>query len=208
VSEPAEPLVASDESVEPPLMLSGGASVAASVAASAPPPIFEPPPAPVAVPMAAPMPAPVAAARQPAARVNSAASGQVVSGRGVTGRGVIVLTLFGTAIVGLLGVAISGHRGPPFAITFVTTCAIGALLVRRRDIRTAMVAPPLLYCVLIVLISAFDTHGETGGFVSREGLYLGNAFVTGAPTLWAGTAAAVGIGWYRRKASAPRRSHP
>ena len=132
---------------------------------------------------------------------------RVVSGRGVTGRGVIVLTLFGTAIVGLLGVAISGHRGAPFAIAFVATCAIDALVVRRRDIRTAMVAPPLLFCALIIVISAFDTQGETGGFVSREGLYLGNAFVTGAPTLWAGTAAAVVIGWYRRRASAPRRSH-
>jgi hypothetical protein len=171
-------------------------------------------PAPVATPASTPAAAPTSipltaatAARQPAARAGSAVSGRVVSGRGVTGRGVIVLTLFGTAIVGLLGVAISGHRGPPFAIAFVATCAIGALFVRRRDIRTAMVAPPLLYCVLIVVISAFDTHGETGGFVSREGLYLGNAFVTGAPTLWAGTAAAVVIGWYRRRASAPRRPH-
>ena len=173
----------------------------------------------MSAPVAAPAPPLIAAgtaARPPTARTGSAASGQVgaaasgrvVSGRGVTGRGVIVLTLFGTAIVGLLGVAISGHRGPPFAIAFVATCAIGALLVRHRDLRTAMVAPPLLYCVLIVVISAFDTQGETGGFVSREGLYLGNAFVTGAPTLWAGTAAAVVIGWYRRRASASRRSHP
>jgi hypothetical protein len=152
----------------------------------------------MATPTAAPATAPAAAP--------VTASARVVSGRGVTGRGVIVLTLFGTAIVGLLGVAISGHRGPPFAIAFVATCAIGALIVRRRDIRTAMVAPPLLYCVLIVVLSAFDTQGETGGFLTREGLYLGNAFVTGAPTLWAGTAAAVVIGWYRRRASAPRRS--
>jgi hypothetical protein len=153
--------------------------------------------APMAAPVAAPDAAP-AVVRQPTARV--------VSGRGVTGRGVIVLILFGTAIVGLLGVAISGHRGPPFAIAFVATCVIGALVVRRRDIRTAMVAPPLLYCVLIVIISAFDTHGETGGFVTREGVYLGNAFVTGAPTLWAGAAAAVLIGWYRGRALAPRKS--
>src|SRR5450432_1102040 len=166
-------------------MVSGSASVAASVAASAAPPVHGQP-----------------RPQRPA----MASTARVVSGRGVTGRGIIVLTLLGSALVGLLEVAVAGHRGHLFAIAFVATTAASALVVRRKDIRTAMVAPPLLYCVLIVLVSAFDTNGETGGFLTREGVYVGNAFVTGAPTLWAGTAAAVVIGWYRRRASAPRRS--
>ena len=126
---------------------------------------------------------------------------RVVSGRGVTGRGIIVLILLVTGITGLLEVALAGHRGHAFAIAFVVTSAIGALVVRRRDLSSALIAPPLLYCILIVAMSAVDTSGGTGGFVTREGVYVGNAFVTGAPALWAGTAAAALIAWYRRRAA-------
>jgi hypothetical protein len=141
-------------------------------------------------------------------------AGRVVSGRGVTGRGIVVLILLVTGIVGLLEVALAGHRGHAFAIAFVVTSAIGALVVRRRDLSSALIAPPLLYCILIVAMSAVDTSGGTGGFVTREGVYVGNAFVTGAPALWTGTAAAALIAWYRHRASAartrrmPHRPHP
>jgi hypothetical protein len=129
---------------------------------------------------------------------------RVVSGRGVTGRGIVVLILLVTGIVGLLEVALAGHRGHAFAIAFVVTSAIGSLVVRRRDLSTALIAPPLLYCILIVAMSAVDTSGGTGGFVTKEGVYVGNAFVTGAPALWTGTAAAALIAWYRHRASAAR----
>jgi hypothetical protein len=132
------------------------------------------------------------------------ASGRVVSGRGVTGRGIVVLILLVTGIVGLIEVTIAGHRGHAFAIAFVVTSAIGALVVRRRDLPTAIIAPPLLYCVLIVAMSAVDRNDETGGLLTREGVYIGNAFVTGAPAVWLGTAAAVLIAGYRARASASR----
>ena len=115
-----------------------------------------------------------------------------------------MLTLLGTGLVGLAEVAIAGHRGHAFAVAFVVTSAVGALVVRRRDLPTAILAPPLLYCVLIVAMSAVDTSDETGGFLTREGVYVGNAFVTGAPAVWAGTTAAVVIAWYRRRAPASR----
>lgn len=155
--------------------------------------------------------APVAAPPEPA--VGPAASlphtqphpaSRVVSGRGVTGRGIVVLILLVTGITGLVEVTLAGHRGHAFAITFVVTSAIGALVVRRRDLPAALIAPPLLYCILIVAMSAVDTNGATGGFVTREGVYVANAFVTGAPALWAGTAAAALVAWYRHRASAGR----
>ena len=151
-------------------------------------------------------PSAIASGRVASGRVDSGrvASGRVVSGRGVTGRGIVVLILLVTGIVGLIEVTLAGHRGHAFAIAFVATSVIGALVVRRRDLPTAIIAPPLLYCVLIVAMSAVDTSDETGGLLTREGVYIGNAFVTGAPAVWAGTAAAVLIAWYRSRASASR----
>ena len=122
---------------------------------------------------------------------------RVVSGRGVTGRGIVVLILIVTGVVGLLEVAIAGHRGHAFGIAFVVSSAIGALIVRRRDLPTALIAPPLLYCVLIVAMSVIDHHDAAGGRLTREGVYLGNAFVTGAPALWTGTLAAALVTGYR-----------
>jgi hypothetical protein len=124
-----------------------------------------------------------------------------LSGRGVTGRGTVVLIVVVTAVVGLLEVVIGGHRGHLFGIAFAATSAVGALVVRRRDLAVAMIAPPLLYTLLIVAMSTIDTKDATGGLGSREAVYLANAFVTGAPAMWIGTAAAVAIGWYRLRRS-------
>jgi Domain of unknown function (DUF6542) len=118
--------------------------------------------------------------------------------RGATGRGVIALIVVMTALGGLADLAISGHRGHLFGVLFAVSSAVGALVVRRRDLPTAMIAPPLLYCVLIAAMSTVDQTGLTGRFVGREAFYLGNAFVTGAPAIWIGTALSVAIGGYRR----------
>ena len=125
----------------------------------------------------------------------------MVSGRGVTGRGVVVLILVLTGLVGLIEVALAGHRGAAFAFVFIFTSAVGALVVRRRDLPTSIFAPPLLYCVLITALSVVDTHDQSGGFITRKAVYIGNAFVTGAPTLWTGTVIAAAIVWYRHRAS-------
>jgi len=200
VSEPAEPLA------EPFELLAGPAMPHVDLVASALPPVVPEPDdeGPVVGDLAIPsVEPPVAAiAARPQSQRRPAAG--VISGRGVTGRGIVVLILFVTGIVGLIEVALAGHRGHGFAIAFVVASAVGALVVRRRDLPTAMISPPLLYCVLIVAMSAVDKNDETGGFLTREGVYVGNAFVTGAPAVWAGTGAAVLIGWYRYRASAPR----
>jgi len=174
-------------------------------------------PAAVGTGSAAPDPAAPAAAATPthpeAGRVapgrvapGRVASGRVASGRGVTGRGVVVLILILTGLIGLLEVAFAGHRGAAFAFVFVFTSALGALVVRRRDLPTSIIAPPLLYCVLIAALSVVDTHDQSGGFITRKAVYIGNAFVTGAPTLWTGTAVAAAIIWYRRRAGRPPRN--
>ena len=118
---------------------------------------------------------------------------------GLTGRGVVVLIFVVTVLTGLIDMAIVGHRGSAFGIVFVLASAAGALVVRRRDLSTAMVTPPLLYCVAIALMSLVDRGGLAGGPVTTEAYYIGNAFVTGAPAIWTGTALACAIGWYRKR---------
>jgi hypothetical protein len=108
-----------------------------------------------------------------------------------------VLILGATFVAGLLDMALSGHRGHLFGVVFAGASAAGALFVRRRDLPTAMIAPPLLYCLLIAVMGLIDHGGLSGGFASRTAFYIGTAFVTGAPTIWCGTALAAGIGWYR-----------
>src|SRR5207237_8458187 len=127
---------------------------------------------------------------------------------GITGRGVVVLILVVTAVVGAGAVMVGGHRGHAFGIAFVVTAAAGALLVRRKDIVTAVIAPPLLYCLLVVLMSFIDTKGQTGGRLTRKTVYIADAFITGAPAIWTGTALAAVIGWYRRRNAAPRTAPP
>jgi hypothetical protein len=230
VSEPAEPLLEPDAPfipVGPPLpgpQLPGPQLAGPQLAGPASPRTPAPAPAPMRAPGAwaeappvpalapspnesAPVAAPIAPAAVPAGplpRTEARPASRVVSGRGVTGRGIVVLILLVTGVVGLVEVALAGHRGHAFAIAFVVTSAVGALVVRRRDLSAALIAPPLLYCILIVAMSAVDTNGGTGGLVTREGVYVGNAFVTGAPALWTGTAAAALIAWYRHRASAAR----
>ena len=155
--------------------------------------------------------APGPAAADPAAPAGASTqtrpqAGRVVSGRGVTGRGVVVLILVLTGLVGLIEVALAGHRGAAFAFVFIFTSAVGALVVRRRDLPTSIFATPLLYCVLITALSVVDTHDQSGGFITRKAVYIGNAFVTGAPTLWTGTVIAAAIVWYRHRAGRKPRS--
>ena len=123
---------------------------------------------------------------------------------GITGRGIVVLIFVVTAVIGAAAVVAGGHRGHAFGIAFIVTAALGAALVRRKDITTAMIAPPLLYCALVVLMSFIDTKDQSGGLITRKAVYIADAFITGAPAIWTGTALAVGIGWYRRRSAASR----
>lgn len=120
-------------------------------------------------------------------------------GRGVTGRGVVALVAVTTLVGGLADLLFSGHRSFLFAIAFMASSGAGAFVVRRRDLPMAMIAPPLVYCLLILIMSLIDRSDLSGSFSTRETYYVGNAFVTGAPSIWIGTAIAAGVGWYRSK---------
>jgi hypothetical protein len=109
---------------------------------------------------------------------------------------VVLVTVF-TALVGVIDVIASGHRGHLFGVAFVLAAVAGAYLVRRRDLLIAVVAPPLIYCALILFMSLIDSGGTTGSLTTRVGVYIGDAFVTGAPSIWIGTAASAAVVWWR-----------
>ena len=176
----------------------------------------EDPPAPAETPVAEPAAAATQAADEPPASAEKSAvalpkklnprgaSQPTKRVPGLTGRGVCVLITVLTFVGGLVDMAVSGHRSHLFGVLFVVTSGLGALAVRKKDLRVAMVAPPLLYCLLIFLMSLIDQGGLTGGLLTREGFYLGNAFVTGAPSIWVGSLLAAAIGWYRLRESGRR----
>jgi hypothetical protein len=120
---------------------------------------------------------------------------------GMTSLGVVVLICALTLLGGLADMAISGHRGHLFGVLFAIASALAAIAVRRRDLNTAMIAPPLVYCLMIVVMSFIDRSDLTGGFVTREAFYLGKAFVTGAPAIWIGTALAFVVAVWRKRAA-------
>ncbi len=142
--------------------------------------------------------APTTAKVATAQRASSAAGLSASAAKlGITGRGVVVLTSAFTGLVGILDVIASGHRGHLFGVAFVLAAAVGGYVVRRRDVLVAVVAPPLIYCALIIGMSLIDTGGMTGSLLTRIGIYILDGFVTGAPTIWLGTAAASAIVWRR-----------
>ena len=46
-------------------------------------------------------------------------------------------------------------------------------------------------------MSLIDNGGPTSGLLTRLGVYIGDAFVTGAPSMWIGTIGAAAIVWRR-----------
>lgn len=127
-----------------------------------------------------------------------------VRGR-LTGRGAVLLLTGATVLAGLVGIGLAGHRTGLFGLVFTVVAAVCAALVRRRDLATTVIAPPIVYCVALLLISFIDAGRFAGGLASREVVYLADAFVTGAPAIWAGTAAAGVVAVWRR-AGRSRRS--
>jgi hypothetical protein len=183
--DPPSPAAAAGPVVE-------AAATATDMGATAPEvalPVVEPP---TRAATEAPIRAPRPVATQPVPRRAPSRAG-----KGITGRGAGVLVAVVTGGVGVADVIGSGHRGSLFGVAFVLATAAGAYLVRRRDLLSAVVAPPLIYCGLIVFMSLIDSGATTGGLVTRIGVYIGDAFVTGAPSIWTGTAAAAAVGWWR-----------
>ncbi|MBM9468309.1 DUF6542 domain-containing protein [Nakamurella leprariae] len=105
----------------------------------------------------------------------------------------LVASLLGAAVDGMA----SGALGWGLQIGFVAGVVVAALLIRRDSLFTAMVQPPLVLVVAILVGST--VFAETGLYATALRV------VAGFPTMLVGTAAAVVIGVIRIVAQ-PNRS--
>jgi hypothetical protein len=110
--------------------------------------------------------------------------------RGLTATGAVALAL----LLGIAGGAFDVLTGPGlrevFAVSFVSGCVLAAMLVHREDLVAAVVMPPLVYVVLVLIGGAVERTAASGSFVMQQAIALVNALVLGAPVLMAATAAA------------------
>ncbi len=103
------------------------------------------------------------------------------------------LSLLGGAVDVVTGVGLRSV----FAVCFVAGCVLAAALVRRSGLRTAVVAPPLIYA-LLALLAGLTRGSAVPSSVSREALELFTELVFGAPVLLAGTVGALVVAGLRR----------
>lgn len=110
----------------------------------------------------------------------------------LTGRGA-VLGMLAVFALGLLGASWLGW-GVLAGACFVVGSAAAALYVRPRDLLMATIAPPLLFCIALVVVKAVTAPGEVA-LSTVEGVAVTLAGV--APWLFAGTALSLVIAWSR-----------
>jgi hypothetical protein len=108
---------------------------------------------------------------------------------GIPGRGVCMLSLVAVGVCAGLDLALTSAITMFFDLCFVTVCLVASMAVRRRDLFTTGVLPPLLFAAVmgIVAVSSPETFVQVGGAFK--------AFMTGlavhAPALVAGYAVAL-----------------
>jgi hypothetical protein len=124
---------------------------------------------------------------------------------GLTALGAVVVALALSLLGGAWDVATGPGLRTVFAVFFVLGCAVAAAGVRRRDLRAAVVMPPLVYAALALLAGTVERAGDPGSFLTRQALELATALVLGAPVLLLATALALGIAGWRTATARPRR---
>jgi hypothetical protein len=108
---------------------------------------------------------------------------------GIPGRGVCLLSLLGVGVCAALDLVVARGITMFFDLCFVTVCLVASMAVRRRDLFTTGVLPPLLYAAVLGVVAV----ASPGTFVQFAG--ASKAFMTGlaehAPALVAGYAVAL-----------------
>lgn len=119
--------------------------------------------------------------------------------RGLTAGGAVAVAL----LLGVVGGAVDVLTGPGlrevFAISFVVGCVIAALTVHREDLLAAVVMPPLVYVVLVLLGGLVERTASTGSWLTQQAIELVNALVLGAPVLLTATGLALVVALVRRR---------
>jgi uncharacterized protein DUF6542 len=115
--------------------------------------------------------------------------GEYTAMPGIPGRGVCLLTIVAAGGCALVDLALTRGITLFFDLCFVTICLVAAMSVRRRDLFTTGVMPPLIFAAVVGVVAALSP----GTFVAFGG--ASKAFMTGlaqhAPGLVAGYAVAL-----------------
>ncbi len=108
---------------------------------------------------------------------------------GLTAPGVTVIVFAGSLVGMLLDVFTGAGVGWLFGVVFIASSAYAALQVRRADRAAAIIAPPLVFAVLVM---SDKFIGSTGDMVAKSVGAL-NALLDYGPMLWIGSGLTVVI---------------
>ena len=120
--------------------------------------------------------------------------------------GAVTVALGLGALGGLIDVLTGPGLRVVFAALFIAGCGIAALKVHREDLVAAVVAPPLVYCAILVGSGGLRKTGAGGSWVTRQALELASSLILGAPVLLSATGLALVIALVR--AARGRRVRP
>lgn len=111
----------------------------------------------------------------------------------------VFLIIFGmTTIVGLVDMYLNRQFTYLTGGAFVIASAIGAILVRPRDIWTAVISPPIAFLLALIVSGQPTTIGDTGQLLLREASLIATGLAFNAPYVFGGTIVALIIVLIRR----------
>lgn len=112
--------------------------------------------------------------------------------------GVFFLVTGITTVVGLVDMTMNREFTWFTGAAFVIASILGALMVRPRDLWTAVITPPIAFLVALLIAGQPTTITGTGSLLIREASLLGTGLAFNAPFIFGGTAAALLILLIRR----------
>jgi hypothetical protein len=110
----------------------------------------------------------------------------------------VVLLSLVTGIALVLDLLVGTGLGWAFGIGFALGCGWTAWRVRRRDLLSALVAPPLVFAAAVLVADEVVGGSSPGRFPVRQALDLATSLADGAPLLLVGCSAAGAVVLLRR----------
>lgn len=118
--------------------------------------------------------------------------------RGLGTWGVFFLVTGITTVVGLVDMTMNREFTWFTGAAFVVASILGALMVRPRDLWTAVITPPIAFLVALVIAGQPTTITGSGSLLIREASLVGTGLAFNAPFIFGGTVAALIIVLIRR----------
>ncbi len=104
---------------------------------------------------------------------------------------VFFMILLVTTAVGLVDAWRTGAVGWITGAAFVVMCFLGAVLVRRRDLATAVISPPLAFLFALIFASQPTLWTAGGNALVKQASSLATGLAFNAPWIFGGTALAL-----------------